>query len=125
MLTFLHGYSSGEVGPLVTPPLDMLTLQKQAQQGVLAQPPKSAVVLTIAGAVFLGLLLPGAAYAQASRPKPIGNPIVDIGNAIKGQQQAAANSQNVDTEDLVAKLGSSRCRTSSLRWRCRRRPTTW
>ncbi len=106
VLTFLHGYSSGEVGPLVTPPpLDMLTLQKQAQQGVLAQPPKSAVVLTIAGAVLLGLLLPGAAYAQASRPKPTGNPIVDIGNAIKGQQQAAANSQNVDTEDLVAKLG--------------------
>ena len=39
LLTFLHGYSSGEVGPLVTqPPLDMTALQRQAAQGVLAQP---------------------------------------------------------------------------------------
>src|ERR1700730_11021604 len=43
LLTFLHGYSSGEVGPLVTqPPLDMTALQRQAAQGVLAQPAKLA-----------------------------------------------------------------------------------
>jgi len=104
VLTFLHGYSSGDMGPLVTRPPDMPALQEQAQQGVPAQPPKAAVMLLIGGAMLLGLLLPAAAQAQASRAKPTGNPIVDIGNAIKGQQQQAVTDQNQVIEDVVSKL---------------------
>src|SRR5258708_16883169 len=49
LLTFLHGYSSGEVGPLVSqPPPDTNALQKQATQGVLAQPAKPSNVLLLA-----------------------------------------------------------------------------
>jgi hypothetical protein len=105
ILTFLHGYSSGEPGPLVTPPADLTTMQKQAQQGTLAQPPK-LLTLLIAGTLLV-LLLPGMACAQSRQPapRPTGNPIVDIGNAINGQKQQATASQNADTEDLVAKLG--------------------
>src|SRR5258708_3564570 len=104
VLTFLHGYSSGEVGPLVAPPpLDMNALQRQAAQGVLAQPPRLAVVILLAAGLVLSLVV--AASAQTPRPKPTGNPIVDIGNAIKGEQQQAAAARNESTEDLVAKLG--------------------
>jgi hypothetical protein len=106
VLTFLHGYSSGEVGPLVTPPLDIDAPQKPARQGITrglsAPPPTLPVIISAAGLV---LALVTSAGAQTPRRPPTGNPIVDIGNAIKGQQQAAAASQNVDTEDLVAKLG--------------------
>jgi hypothetical protein len=77
-----------------------------------ASPPKSAaIILALAGTLALSLLLPGAAYAQNGVPRPravappTGNPITDIGNAIKGRQQAEASTQNADTEDLVAKLG--------------------
>jgi hypothetical protein len=124
LLTFLHGYSSGDVGPLVTrPPLDLDGARSAASlqpaiQTAAAQPSNgsgasrpgsngsasrlSIVVLLAAG---LGLLLVAPARAQTSRPKPTGNPIVDIGNAIKGQQQQAAVAQNESTEDLVGKLG--------------------
>jgi hypothetical protein len=103
LLTFLHGYSSGAAGPLVTPPLDMSGLQKQATQGVLAQPPKLSIVILLAAGLVLLLLT--SASAQAPRRQPTGNPIVDIGNAIKGEQQQAAAARNESTEDLVARLG--------------------
>jgi hypothetical protein len=45
------------------------------------------------------------ASAQVPRTKPTGNPIVDIGNVIKGEQQKAVATKNESTEDLVAKLG--------------------
>ncbi len=134
LLTFLHGYSSGDVGPLVTqPPLGLDGARSAASlqpaiQTASAQPPNgsgpngsgpngsgpngpgsngpaprlSIVILLAAGLV---LLLVAPTSAQTSRPKPTGNPIVDIGNAIKGQQQQAAAAQNESTEDLVAKLG--------------------
>jgi hypothetical protein len=108
LLTFLHGYSSGDAGPLVAqPPLDMNPLQRQAAQGVtqgvLAQPPKLAIVVLLAAGLALALVT--SASAQAPRPKPTGNPIVDIGSAIKGGQQQVAAARNESTEDLVAKLG--------------------
>ena len=110
LLTFLHGYSSGEVGPLVAqPPLDMNALQKQAAQGVLAQPAKLAqpptlpIVILLAAGLVLSLV--ASARAQTPRRQPTGNPIVDIGNAIKGEQQQAAAARNESTEDLVARLG--------------------
>jgi hypothetical protein len=107
VLTFLHGYSSGEVGPLVAPPLDTIALQKPAAQGVvreaLTQPPRLSIVILLA--VGLVLFLVASARAQTPRPKPTGNPIVDIGNAIKGEQQQAVAARNESTEDLVAKLG--------------------
>src|SRR5207302_6911630 len=104
VLTFLHGYSSGELGPLVAqPPLDMNALQKQAAQGVLAQPPKLSIVILIAAGLVLSLA--NSAGAQTPRRQPTGNPIADIGNAIKGEQQQAAAARNESTEDLVAKLG--------------------
>jgi hypothetical protein len=107
VLTFLHGYSSGEVGPLVAPPLDTSALQKPAAEGVtrdaLMQPPRLPIVILLAAGVML--FLAASAGAQTPRPKPTGNPIVDIGNAIKGEQQQAAAARNESTEDLVAKLG--------------------
>jgi hypothetical protein len=51
------------------------------------------------------LSLAKSASAQMPRRQPTGNPIVDIGNAIKGEQQQAAAARNESTEDLVAKLG--------------------
>jgi hypothetical protein len=107
VLTFLHGYSSGEVGPLVSPPPDTNALQKPTAEGVtrdaLAQPPRLSIVILLAAG--LALSFAAAASAQTPRPKPTGNPIVDIGNAIKGEQQQAAAARNESTEDLVAKLG--------------------
>jgi hypothetical protein len=104
LLTFLHGYSSGDVGPLVAPPrVDINALQKQAAQGVLAQPPKLTIVVLLAAGLVLALV--ASASAQAPRRPPTGNPIVDIGNAIKGEQQQAAATRAESTEDLVAKLG--------------------
>ena len=107
VLTFLHGYSSGEVGPLVAPPLDTIAPQREAAPGVardgLTQPPRLSIVILLA--VGLVLILVASARAQTPRPKPTGNPIVDIGNAIKGEQQQAVAARNESTEDLVAKLG--------------------
>jgi hypothetical protein len=107
VLTFLHGYSSGDIGPLVRPPLDRSALQKQATQGVtngfLAQPPKLTILILLAAGLVLLLIMP--ASAQVPRRQPTGNPIVDIGNAIKGEQQQAAAARNESTEDLVARLG--------------------
>jgi hypothetical protein len=107
VLTFLHGYSSGDLGPLVRPPLDRSALQKQATQGVtngfLAQPPKLTILILLAAGLVLLLIMP--ASAQVPRRQPTGNPIVDIGNAIKGEQQQAAAARNESTEDLVARLG--------------------
>src|SRR5580704_15288568 len=72
VLTFLHGYSSGEVGPLVAPPLDTIALQKPAAQGVvreaLTQPPRLSIVILLA--VGLVLFLVASARAQTPRPKP-------------------------------------------------------
>ncbi len=137
VLTFLHGYSSGDVGPLVTqPPLALNAapegagrkpsaqeLNQDVNQDALGQPrngsgPKGpspnapspngqSPKLSIAILMAAGLVLLHAAptSAQTSRPKPTGNPIVDIGNAIKGGQQQAAAATNESSEDLVAKLG--------------------
>ena len=55
VLTFLHGYSSGEVGPLVTPPLDIDAPQKPARQGItrgLSAPPTLPVIISAAGLVL-------------------------------------------------------------------------
>jgi hypothetical protein len=107
VLTFLHGYSSGELGPLVTPPLDRDALQRQNAQGIarggLAQPPKLSILILLAAGLVL--LLSASASAQALRRQPTGNPIVDIGNAIKGDQQQSTAARAASTEDLVAKLG--------------------
>jgi len=104
MLTFLHGFSSGDTGPLVAPPpVDMNALQKQAAQGVLAQPPRLSILILLAAGFVLLLVV--SASAQTPRRQPTGNPIVDIGNAIKGEQQQAVAARNESTEDLVAKLG--------------------
>lgn len=107
VLTFLHGYSSGDLGPLVTPPLGRDALQRQNAEGVtpgsLVQPPKLAIVILLATGFVL--LLAVSASAQAPRRQPTGNPIVDIGNAIKGEQQQSTAAKNESTEDLVAKLG--------------------
>lgn len=75
-----------------------------------------AIALLILGTLILGLLQPGAAYAQGNRGIPAarpftptpgltGNPIVDIHNDIEAKKQAATGSVNAGTEDLVAKLG--------------------
>ena len=107
VLTFLHGYSSGDPGPLVTPPLDRDVLQRQNAQGVargsLAQPPKLPILIPLAAGLVL--LLAASASAQVPRRQPTGNPIVDIGNAIKGEQQQSTAARNASTEDLVGKLG--------------------
>jgi hypothetical protein len=107
VLTFLHGYSSGELGPLVTLPLDRDVLQRQNAQGIarggLTQPPKLQVLILLAAGFVL--LLAVSASAQVPRRQPTGNPIVDIGNAIKGEQQQSTAARNTSTEDLVAKLG--------------------
>ena len=127
LLTFLHGYSSGDVGPLVTqPPLALnaapegagrkpsaLELNQDVNQDVSAQPrsgsgpngPSPNVSIAILMAAGLVLLHAAPTSAQTSRPKPTGNPIVDLGNAIKGGQQQAAAATNESSEDLVAKLG--------------------
>lgn len=91
VMTYMAAFSSAQAGPMVNlpPVIDVA---------------KKAVVLVLAACA---LLFAGDAYAQAQVPraKPTGNPIVDIGNAIKGQQQKEAATQNQSTEDLVAKLG--------------------
>jgi hypothetical protein len=62
--------------------------------------------MKIAAALLLcALAAPAHAQNRAPAPRPTGNPIVDIGNAIAGQKQQATASRNADTEDLVAKLG--------------------
>src|SRR5258708_8844809 len=104
LLTFLHGYSSGDIGPLVAPPPpDMNALQRQAAQGVLAQPPRLPIVILLA--VGFVLLLGMSANAQTPRRPPTGNPIIDIGNAIKAEQQQSAAGRNESTQDLPAKPG--------------------
>jgi hypothetical protein len=87
LLTALHGFSSGSSGPFV------------------AAPPISPPKLMIAFLAALALGWGSPASAQVPRTKPTGNPIVDIGNVIKGEQQKAVATKNESTEDLVAKLG--------------------
>ena len=74
VLTFLHGYSSGEVGPLVTPPpLDIDSPQgpapqKPARQGItrgLSAPPSTLPVIISAAGLVLALVT--SAGAQTPR----------------------------------------------------------
>jgi hypothetical protein len=94
VLTFLHGFSSGETGPLVAAP----------PPGPNAPVSKLPLILLAIGLSALALGWSSPADAQP-RPRPTGNPIVDIGNAINGPKQQAAAVQNNEAEDLVAKLG--------------------
>jgi hypothetical protein len=55
--------------------------------------------------LLCALAAPAQAQSRPPAPRPTGNPIVDIGNAIAGQKQQATVSRNADTEDLVGKLG--------------------
>jgi hypothetical protein len=64
------------------------------------------VIRTIAIAVAL-LVLAGSAAAQNRQPRPpalTGDPVKDIGNAIKAGQQQGTAASNANTADLVAKL---------------------
>jgi hypothetical protein len=58
-----------------------------------------------AALLLCALAAPAQAQSRAPAPRPTGNPVVDIGNAIAGQKQQATASRNADTEDLVGKLG--------------------
>jgi hypothetical protein len=96
VLTFLHGFSSGDVGPLVkAPPVPPATVAKAAAVIVLA-------------ALAAGLISSGARAAPASTQKaaPI-KPIFpcDPANLLPGCQAQAQSEQNQMTEDLVAQLG--------------------
>ncbi|HEY6258439.1 MAG TPA: hypothetical protein VIY51_21870, partial [Xanthobacteraceae bacterium] len=93
VLTALHGFSSGNSGPLVgAPPFAS---------------PKAVVALLGVGlaAAALGFASPASAQST-SRPKPAltGDPIRDLGNAVKSGQQQSASRANETTADLVGKL---------------------
>jgi hypothetical protein len=91
LLTAMHGYSSSQPGPLVSaPPLpNKLPL----------------IMLAIGLSALVGWSSPADAQNRQPPPRPTGNPVVDIGNAIRGEQQQSATARNESTEDLVAKLG--------------------
>src|SRR5258708_36135879 len=75
LLTFLHGYSSGDIGPLVAPPPpDMNALQRQAAQDELAQPPSPTIVILRPLGFVLWLVL--SAGTQSPRRLPTRTPIV-------------------------------------------------
>ncbi len=94
VLTFLHGFSSGDVGPLVKAPPVAPAVGKAA-----------AVILMLLAA---GLIAPSAhaAPANAQKAAPI-KPIFpcDPANLLPGCQAQAQSEQNQTTEDLVAQLG--------------------
>jgi len=97
VLTFLHGYSSGDVGPLVkAPPMPPATVAKAA----------AVIFLAVLAA---GLISPSAHAAPAGAQKaaaPI-KPIFpcDPANLLPGCQAQVQSEQNQTTEDLVAQLG--------------------
>lgn len=95
VLTFLHGYSSGEPGPLVKAPPIPPGVVKAA-----------AVVLLVLSA---GLIASGSAHAQTPRPAPArqftptGDLIKDIA-ASKAGGQAQTNQTELDLVDKIQKL---------------------
>jgi len=91
LLTALHGFSSGSSGPFVA-------------SAPATQAGGSAKMLAFLAIGIAALALGSAVPAQA-QGKLTGNPLRDIGNTIKGEQQQAAVARNESTEDLVAKLG--------------------
>jgi hypothetical protein len=131
ILTGLHAYSNGQTGPMVPDaPLDTTvkatdkaiadlgSLKSQALAGTLAQPQKApAIALLILGTALLGLLLHGAAYAQAVAQNPrtptarpftptplTGDPIKDINNAVAQKKTEAVANANQSVEDVVAAI---------------------
>lgn len=97
VLTALHGFASGNSGPLVGAP----------DASARSSPTKTIVALL--GVALTGLALAGAAPAHAqsrqpARPPLTGDPVRDIGTAIKSGQQQSAKEANETTADLVDKL---------------------
>lgn len=89
VMTYMAAFSSAQAGPMVGLPPPIEAAKKAA-----------AFLLILAASA---LLFAGEASAQL--PRATGNPIRDIGNAIKGGQQGAVASQNSEAADLVDKLG--------------------
>jgi hypothetical protein len=101
VLTALHGFASGNSGPLVGTP------GGSAQPSPSLSPPKAAIAFL--GVGIAALALSGASPARAQthqppRPALSGDPVRDIGNAIKSAQQQSAKEANETTADLVDKL---------------------
>jgi hypothetical protein len=69
---------------------------------VAASAPAAPLILLMIG---LCALASGWASPARAQGKLTGNPLRDIGNAAKGEQQQAIAARNESTEDLVAKLG--------------------
>lgn len=80
-------------------------------------PTVPAIVMLILGTALLGLLLPGAAYAQAVAQNPrtptarpftptplTGDPIKDINNAVAQKKTEAVANANQSVEDVVAAI---------------------
>jgi hypothetical protein len=105
----MAAFSSAQAGPLVTP-----GSKSPGAPAPGAAAPKALMTILAIGlaALALGWASPATAQqgnrgtAAGRNAAPLsGDPIRDIGNAIKGGQQQAVAAQNADTEDLVAKLG--------------------
>lgn len=94
VMTYMAAFSSAQAGPMVGLPPAAIA----AGPGDVAK--KAAVLLFI---LAVGTLL--FADDASAQVRATGNPIRDIGNAIKGGQQGAAASQNSEAVDLVGKLG--------------------
>lgn len=100
MLTALHGFASGNSGPLVG-------AGGASQPSPQSLPPKAAIALVGVGLAALWLGCAWPAHAQTRQPvrAPLtGDPIHDIGNAIKSGQQQSAKEANETTADLVERL---------------------
>jgi hypothetical protein len=96
VLTALHGFASGDSGPLVGVP-----------DAARSSPAKTIVALVGAALTALALACAAPAHAQSrqpARPPLTGDPVRDIGTAIKSGQQQSAKEANETTADLVDKL---------------------
>jgi hypothetical protein len=86
--------------------LAKLDLHVAATAAAGAATSSASLVLLAIGLSALALVWAGPASAQASRqpPRPTGNPIVDIGNAIRGPQQAQPERAGNALDELAAKI---------------------
>jgi hypothetical protein len=86
--------------------LAKLDLHVAATAAAGAAPSLAPLVVLAIGLCALALAGAGPAGAQASRqpPHPAGNPIVDIGNAIRGQQQQRETERPNALDELAAKI---------------------